>query len=310
LRYAQLTVTGGVGGLDISEQRFRFEVRASDSETPNSLVCRVYNLSRDTEKEIIKEFDQVTLTCGYQNGNKALIFQGTIKQFRRGKERNVDSYLDILAADGDVAYNFGTVNKTIPAGATRLQELGVYADQMDLPISQSTVKLLSGDNQLLSGGVNVNISSKLAFGMGRDYVRLLAEESDCRWSVQNGKLIFIPNSGYLPGDIVDINSATGMLGTPESTDAGIKVRCYLNPLITIGRLIHLNNADINQTIFPSSNKSQLGVGYNDQCLPATTSDDGYYRVLVAEHVGDTRGNDWYTELTCLVVDISSGQIGG
>src|ERR1039458_4588958 len=134
LRYAQLTVTGGVGGGEASEQTLRCEVRASDSETPNSLVCRVYNLSRDTEKEIIKEFDQVTLTCGYQNGNKALIFQGTIKQFRRGKERNVDSYLDILAADGDVAYNFGTVNKTIPAGGPRAPGLGGYADQKEFAI--------------------------------------------------------------------------------------------------------------------------------------------------------------------------------
>jgi hypothetical protein len=35
------------------------------------------------------------------------------------------------------------------------------------------------------------------------------------------------------------------------------------------------------------------------------TNDGFYRVLVAEHVGETRGNDWYTELTFLDVDISS-----
>jgi hypothetical protein len=27
-----------------------------------------------------------------------------------------------------------------------------------------------------------------------------------------------------------------------------------------------------------------------------------YYVMIAEHVGDTRGNEWYTELNCLAVN--------
>ena len=29
---------------------------------------------------------------------------------------------------------------------------------------------------------------------------------------------------------------------------------------------------------------------------------GYYYVMVANHSGDTRGQPWYTDLTCLAVD--------
>ena len=33
-----------------------------------------------------------------------------------------------------------------------------------------------------------------------------------------------------------------------------------------------------------------------------TNADGLYYVMRANHVGDTRGQDWYTDLLCLSVD--------
>jgi hypothetical protein len=111
----------------------------------------------------------------------------------------------------------------------------------------------------------------------------------------------VPNTGYLPGQAVQINSATGMIGTPESTEDGIKIRCYLNPLIRIGQLVQINQADINRNTL----NKQMFPSYTSQYYPATTTHDGFYRVIVAEHVDDTQDNDWYTELTCLAADISS-----
>jgi hypothetical protein len=61
-------------------------------------------------------------------------------------------------------------------------------------------------------------------------------------------------------------------------------------------LISPNRNTLNKQMFPS---------YTSQYYPATVTNDGFYRVMVAEHVGDTRGNDWYTELTCLAADISA-----
>jgi hypothetical protein len=50
-----------------------------------------------------------------------------------------------------------------------------------------------------------------------------------------------------------------------------------------------------------NNSSQVASQY----YPATVTHDGFYRVIAAEHVGDTRRNDWYTELTCMAADVSS-----
>jgi hypothetical protein len=293
LRFAQLVVSKGSKGLDLSDLRFRFEVKASDTETPNTLFVRVYNLARETVNSVVQEFDTVTLTAGYQYGNQGNIFQGDIKQFRFGKERNVDSYLDILAGDGDQAYNSAVMNQTFPAGTTDQQELSAIASTLGLPSAPTNDGFLTFDGVLPRG--------KTRFGMARLAMRELAKKNDCRWSIQNGVVTLVPNTGYLPGEAVAINSATGMIGTPESTDNGITVRCYLNPLIKIGQAVRINNSDINQTVV----KQQFFPTYSSQYYPATVTNDGLYRVLVVEHAGDTRGNDFFTELTCLSIDPSS-----
>ena len=295
LRYGQLVVSKGGQGLDLSNLRFRFEVKASDVETPNTMIVRVYNLASETVNSIIQEYDTVTLTAGYVNGNKANIFQGDIKQFYEGRERNVDSFLEIRAGDGDQAYNFSIINQTFPAGTTDQQSLSAIASSMGLPIAQAANGFISTGGVLSRG--------KTLFGMARIHMGDLAKKNDCRWSIQNGVVTLVPNTGYLPGTAVEINSATGMIGTPEQTDNGIVVRCLLNPLIRIGQAVKINNREINQTTI----KSQFFPSYTSQYYPATVANDGMYRVLVAEHSGDTRGHgdDWYTELTCLDIDPSS-----
>ena len=301
-RFAQLVVSNSSQGVDLSQLRFRFEVRANDADTPNVLTVRIYNLKESTVKKIIAEFDTVTLTAGYENGAKGTIFTGTVKQFKFGRERNVDSYLEILAADGDLAHQ-STVNIARPAGTTDSQSLSDLAAAMGIPVAQTA------DGFLSASGIVPSPRGKTYFGMTRAYTANLAEKNGTRYSIQNGVLTLVPNTGYLQGEIVVLNSLSGMIGQPESTDNGIMVRCLLNPLIHVGRAVQIDNASITQFGFPAANSGighpGAGGAFLSQFYPASTAADGLYRVLVVEHVGDTRSNDFYTELTCLVIDRSS-----
>jgi hypothetical protein len=293
LRFAQLVVTDGSSTIDLSTLRFKFEVRASDNETPNVAVIRVYNLKEDTQNTILKQYDSVILTCGYQNGNSGTIFQGDIARFAFGRERNVDSYLEIHGADGDKAYIEAIINQSFPAGTSDNQQLSTIAAKMGIPVADSV------DGYVSTGGILPR--GKVKFGMARAAMASLATNNNSRWSIQNGVLTFVPNAGYLPGTPIAINTANGMVGTPTATDNGVVVQCYLNPLIKIGQAVQINNKDIvnNQV------NSQFYPKYRSQYYPATVTNDGIYRVLVAEHFGDTRGNDWISELTCLSIDPSS-----
>jgi hypothetical protein len=290
-RTAKLFLLSDRNALDLSGLRFRFQISANDVETPNIAEIRVYNLSAGSKQEALSEYSTVAINAGYGE-NPQQIFRGTIKQFRTGKERNVDDFLDIFAADGDVPYNFAVVSEPLKAGSSQQDQFNALAKAAGIPVDGRSSAALSTGGILPRG--------KVLFGLAKDYFREMARTNNMRWSIQNGALTLIPLDAYLPGTIVKINSATGMIGVPEATEQGISVYCLLNPQIQIGNLLQINNADITATTI----KQQFFPSFTDLNLVAGVSkeNDGLYRVVVIEHEGDTRGQEWTTHIICLLVD--------
>ncbi|KUZ78305.1 phage protein [Burkholderia ubonensis] len=277
--------------IDLSGLRFTFRVQRGDLQTPNSARIRVYNVSDNTAQKVETEFSRVVLQAGYE-GNYGIIFDGTLIQVRRGRESPTDTYLDITAADGDMAYNFAIVNTTLAAGSTPEDHVKVCTAAM------GTFGVTEGYRPDLGGRPLPR--GKVMFGMARDHLETVARSTQMLWSIQDGKLQMVPESSYVPGDIPDVNYKSGMVGLPEQTQNGISVKMLLNPSIKIGRLIHLNNASVQQY--------EYSLALDQQAANRNTSyqnkfnTDGYYYVMTNEHWGDTRGNEWYTEAICLAVD--------
>ncbi len=300
IRRAGLQVIGALDAIDLSEMHFKFFIGQSDEETPNTATIRVYNLGPDTVKRVLmKEYSQVIVQAGYENGPFGVIFDGTIIQYRRGRENATDTYLDILASTGDIPYNFGTVSLSMAAGTPVDARLAAIGKQMGLPKIQTTV----------NGGVLPR--GKVLWGMARTAVRQEAMTQGATWSIQNGNTLqMTPFKKYTKGEAVVISSSTGMIGIPEQTDQGISVRCLLNPKLVIGGLLRLNSNDINKTL--QQNPSLGPIPYNQwagiQYRARIIEGDGLYQAFVCEHQGDTRGNPWYSDIVCLAVDDTSGQI--
>jgi hypothetical protein len=49
-------------------------------------------------------------------GHYGIIFEGTIKQLKKGRDSPIDSYLRLYCADGDTFARYGTSNGVLPAG--------------------------------------------------------------------------------------------------------------------------------------------------------------------------------------------------
>ncbi len=303
LRQVGLVVLSGSKGLDLSQFRIVFRIQAADAEAPSTAHIKIYNLATSTAQSIQKEYQAVTLQAGYRNGPYGVIFSGTIKQVKRGKEigggGSVDSYVELLCADGDPAYNFGVLNKTLAAGSTPTQRAQVIQSGLAANgVSQANLTQLSSSTAPTGG---ILPRGKVLFGMARDHLDDVAASTNTTWSIQNGVLTFISLTGYLPGEAVQLNARTGLVGTPEATDQGIRVRALLNPFIKVGQRVEINNADINQTTITQQGFPR----YSDINFVADVTADGFYRVLVHEFDGDSRGQPWYSELICLSVDGSA-----
>jgi hypothetical protein len=299
LRQVNLLVSKNKQGLDLSNMHIQFRIFAPDagSRAPPTAYIRVWNLKKDTAAQIQKEFDHVSLQAGYSD--PGMIFDGTIVQVKKGAEDAINSFVDIMASDLDEFYNYTLVSKTLAKGASQKDQ------------AQSIVSAGSGAGATM-GNVPADLGTggtlprgKVQFGMAKDLMDDVGRSSNSSWFVENGKVHLVKDDGYLPGDAVVLNSSTGMLGVPEATNNGIEVRCLLNPKIKVGTRVQINNSEITTT---SVQKQGLFPTYGNINLQASLSADGMYRVLVIEHFGDNRGNQFESALTCLAVDATSGKI--
>ncbi len=238
--------------------------------------------------QAMREFSTVVLQAGYASG-MGLIFGGNVRQIMRGRESGVDTYLDILASDGDKAYNYAVVNSTLAAGSTA-------ADQAAAASAAFAVHGLTAGHTPAASGPGLP-RGRVLYGMARKTMRAASEAQGCSWSIQHGVVQLVPGQGYLPGEAVVLTAATGLVGQPEQTNDGIKVRALLNPRLRVGGRIQLDNRSIKEY------RTEIKIGAFNKA--PRLDDDGLYRILAIDFSGDTRGGDWYADIICVGIDDSA-----
>ncbi|HGJ5883966.1 phage protein [Arsenophonus sp.] len=304
IRKCSLIISDEKGeGIELSDFRATFNITWSDTHYPRTGVFKVWNLRKETVSQIqAKEFVNIQLMAGYQD-NTGLIFTGKIRYTISGRDNPTDTFVIVQAIDSHEAYDYATLNTTLSAVHTQAEQ----------------------HNTLLTGlapygivkGVTPEFDSirfprgKVYFGMVRDAADNLAGQCLASWQYINGQLVMVPENKYVQEAIV-INSATGLIGLSQQTiEAGINVRCLINPNIQINGLIRLDQALIYRTMLPNSDIA-LGdskLSENDDgglrqtqgavSQPASLSTDGDYIVKNITYTGDTRGKPWYMDLVCI-----------
>lgn len=270
-------------GLDLSDLRCRFEISQATIQTPKSLVARIYNVSKDTANKIEKEFIHVFLFAGYEE-NFGQIFSGQIRQRIYGRENNTDTYLEIIGAEGDEAYNWAFVNKTVAAGYTQKD---VYSELV-APMKDHNVT--KGVTPTFAEAVSPR--GKVMYGMCRDQLRTFGQTNNCDWNISDGKVNMTPAGQPISKEAIVLNAATGMIGLPQQTMNGITVRCLINPSIKADTLLKIDNESIQGYRFSTSDIATDSLSYPDKDA------DGLYYVYTVQYIGDTRGNPWYCDLVC------------
>jgi len=289
IRKATLTIGNSSEKLDLSALQFSFQIKQADIENYQAASIRVYNVDQKTTGAQIKqnEYSRVKLQAGYEQGNYGVIFDGEVIQMKWGRESNVSTYLDILAGEGYSA-NQAVVNTTLAAGSDALDAAAAAA--------QTTGKAIKS--------YNYNPAAKLPrgqvlYGMSRDVLHTAAATAGFSYFYNGDKIVFVPLESAIPGNPTLMNASTGMIGWPEQTQEGIRVKCLLNPLLDVASQIKIDNASIQ--LAPASASYTFIQGL----LPPKDY-DGLYRIILIEHHGDTRGNDWYSDIVCVSVNNDTG----
>lgn len=232
-RKYRLTVQAEEGGKDIIIEppfTMKFNVQRNSFATINSATIQVLNLSLETRNKIFKDrFDnltyrQCTLEAGYDE--LATIFKGNI-YVANSERQGVDVITTITARDGfhDVL-NTNTF-KTYAAGTTVgdvVQDLiGQFPN-----LTEGKIGVIDGD---FKRGVAINGSTFDA----------LNTYTNNQVFIDNEQVFALANNEVLEGDILVLNSATGLLQTPRRDDAFLQVTSLFEPRVTIGQYIEIQS---------------------------------------------------------------------
>lgn len=268
--------------LDISELRITFEVRYA-RETNNFATVNIYNLNNQTEQKIIKEGDRVIIEAGYEQQAESgtaqygKLFDGKVVYPSRRKDNNTDYVLTLLCVDGNNPLGQVFVAKTLNRGLNQRQILNAACANAETPVPIGTITDGISSAALPRG--------KVLFGTVKGVLDDVARGNGATYYSVGGVVSVVKDSDTPPAEAIVVTPTTGLVGMPNQTQYGASFQLLLNPAVTLGTMIQLKNSEINEV--------QAKPG--EQVTPL--DDEWIYQVIEVVHTGDTRGNNWYTNVT-------------
>lgn len=275
-RYRVIVSNNDGTALDVSELKCSFKIVKTIAMEPNYSEISIYNLSAETENSIIREGNRVVVEAGYEGSQYGLIFDGTILQPIREKEDGVTFKLTLIGLDGDRFLNFGIGSFSLARGITPQRIVEACASQASNPIEIGSISEGLRNQQLTRG--------KVVFGLAGDYLRQLAQSENATFYVNDNKVNIIKASDVDLDGMIELSPSSGLVGVPSQNEYGVTAKCLLNPRINLNTMVHIDNQLVRTM--------QQNIGQPVRGL----DNDGIYRVIKITHSGDTRDNEWYTEI--------------
>lgn len=209
-----------------------FEVRRDSLASANTCRLVVYNLGTATRNRIYKdkyavtEFRALQFRAGYE-GFTPLIFNGTVKQAFSYRQGN--NILTVIEGyDGGFQIVNGWTAKTIAGGSTAAQIISNLATS--LPGIAGTPIVGDFPQRSLRGEV--------LFGNTWD---LIQQKSAGVAAIDNGQVKVLGDNETIEGEIAVIESSTGLLGSPQRSDAQLEVTILFEPRLTVGQVVELRS---------------------------------------------------------------------
>lgn len=263
-------------GWDIRDLHITFDISkmADNSKKDNTATIEIYNLSRDKQNFLEKEYISAALSVGYVDTGLILLFSGqVVEASTRSSGGDVVTTLRIGVAYTEL--NHKTLNKLIPDGM--LVEDVIKEIAGELGVSQNVVTGVNCKNPVIDG---YPIS-----GTPKDVLNEVCNAHDMDWSIDGDTLYVSDATESHTRDldsVIIISQASGLIERPYLTSSpdgksranaknkkkGLQFKCLINPELVAGSLIKLEYEELT----------------------------GYYRIDAIRAYGGWRDNNWYMDI--------------
>lgn len=264
-------------GIRTTGLRVQFKIEKSLEKFPNNATIEVTNLDK-TSRSSIQNLSgnsannpAVILSVGYQK-NIAVIYMGDIAKMVT-KRQGPALVTSFECGDGQAAYGNAKTDVSFNPGTTVQTVINRLAS--DFGVSLGQLKGINNTDQFING---LTLS-----GSTRDHLTNITNRQGLDWSIQNNQLQIIPQNGSTSQEVIFLDKKSGLIGDPfiekvfkpelskdkkEVEASGVKLLALLNPAFTPGRQIKVSSEFI----------------------------DGLFTIKKVTHIGDTHGQQWYSEI--------------
>jgi hypothetical protein len=208
-----------------------FDITRNILSSANVCQIRIYNLSANNRNKIrfdrqdSYDFRSVQLQAGYGN-NLPVIFSGSITQAWSVRE-GVNFITSIECFDGGFAFANGITNTVFPA---------------QTPIT-TVINNLVGNLPRVAVGAVGNYSGVLSRGrsFSGNTSEILRDLTGGGFFIDNGRAHCLGDSECLEGEMVLINSQSGLLGTPVRELTVLNFDMIFEPRLIVGQAIQIDS---------------------------------------------------------------------
>lgn len=254
--------------IRVEDLRIKFEIKKNIEPNLNSCKVEIYNLATEIRNRISSDADSIVRVLAGYKLNEGLINIGTgniSNVLHNVKNPNVIT--TIYVKDG---FN-SLLNNNISLS---------FIDKTPLSdIIEAVIKKLGIPVKYTEFDASISLNNGLTyFGSISRILNQLSVQFKFTWSIQNGELLIIDNASGTGLNSVFLSEKTGLI---ENPDLIIKNK-------------QLAELDQNDYLVVALLQPQIEVG--DSVVIESEVLVGNFTVKDLTHLGDTRGNEWYTKM--------------
>lgn len=263
----------------------KFNVTSSQA-VPTYGDITIYNLNERTVSRITKEGARVVVMAGYKNGNYGMVWNGNLFSFMEYRENVTDKVLLLHCMQGKdvIAPTFVIGTLTEKTGKTMKDRVSYLTRQMNVGLYE---------NDTLRNEKAELTKPFILFGDYEKYLRDEAKTYGCQRTVTKDNKYCISNiiTEVKPDEEIVISPSSGLIGIPTQVPKGISFRTLLDPRLLFDippMQIRIDNSEI----------KAMPMMYGS--VPEWLDEYGRYKVISVTHTGDTRGQEWYSDVEAWV----------
>ena len=231
-KYSLSVEVAGTQNLTITDPfSITFSIERNSLASSNTANFRIHNLGEQTRNLIY--FDRFNITqlrgiqfrAGYEEFTP-LVFNGTIRE-AQSYRTGVDMITEISCYDG----GFGMAN----AFTSAAYAAGKSASEFIKDLSKN----LLGGTPIVGNFPAINKRGEVIFGSTWQAIQY---KSDGLAYIDNGQVRALQENEAFEGVVGEINSDTGLLGSPRRGEAMIEIEMLFEPRLSVGQVLELNSS--------------------------------------------------------------------